>query len=123
MGEKWMDAYAKWPPMNQLLFSCVVVAIALLFVFLAGMWTLQVLSYCTGAKEAPKGKAENGTVLPPLQGTRAAQFLAELAALRKAEQEAQYKVEQAEVADEMARQADLQAKFEALESLPALEKK
>ncbi len=54
--EKWLDAYSKWPPVNQLLFSCVVVASALLFLLMFGLWFLQVIRTIDAANANAKVK-------------------------------------------------------------------
>jgi Txe/YoeB family toxin of Txe-Axe toxin-antitoxin module len=40
--EEWFRAYGTWPPINQMIFSIIVVAVCLLLLFLAGIWLLQV---------------------------------------------------------------------------------
>ena len=53
--DKWLDAYSKWPPMNQLLFSSVVVAASVLVLFLFGLWVIQLFRYIAIARHGWPG--------------------------------------------------------------------
>jgi hypothetical protein len=43
MTDKWMDAYAQWAPMQQLLFSALVLGASVFLVVLSGLWLSRLL--------------------------------------------------------------------------------
>lgn len=42
--DKWFEAYSTWPPINQMVFSIIVLIVSLVFLFLFGLWLFQVFS-------------------------------------------------------------------------------
>ena len=48
--DKWLDAYALWPPMNQLIFSCVALLAFLVVLFLFGLWLIMLARYIAVAR-------------------------------------------------------------------------
>ena len=56
--DKWLDAYSKWPPVNQLLFSSVFVAAIVLILFLFGLWVIQLFRYVSIARHGWPGEGE-----------------------------------------------------------------
>ena len=76
--DKWLDAYAKWPPMNQLVFSCVGIIAALVILFLFGLWLVQMVRYIAVACRGwPKEEEER----PHVQLSVSAEDMAAIRAL------------------------------------------
>lgn len=54
--DKWLDAYSRWPPMNQLIFSGVFILAVVLVLFLFGVWVIQIFRCVSVARHGWPGE-------------------------------------------------------------------